>query len=268
MAKQSRESVFVYVVARDFGFAPNPFHGFCTLACCKPRIRSVADVGDWVFGVAGGDLAQPGHCIFGMRVTETLTFDEYWLDPRFEVKKPLRNGSRVMMLGDNIYHRQNASVGWRQEDSHHSRPDGSPDASNIATDTQTNRVLVSEHFTYFGASAPSIPVNVQDAIGYSNGRNHRRFSALVAQPPPPSAVPQRTVCQINRGVKIGRRSPRLRGQNCTPKHNLTQVVAEIRAAGATSLRAIGAELNARGMMPRRGGRWQVSNVRNLLRRLG
>jgi hypothetical protein len=37
--------------------------------------------------------------------------------------------------------------------------------------------------------------------------------------------------------------------------------------GHTSLRAIAAELNRRGMMTRRGGRWQVSNVRNLVRRL-
>ena len=179
---QSGESVFVYVVARDFGFAPNPFHGFCTLACCKPRIRSVAKIGDWVFGVAGSNLAKTGCCIFGMRVTETLTFDEYWLDPRFEVKKPLRNGSRVMMLGDNIYHRQEGGSEWRQEDSHHSRPDGSPDTSNISTDTQANRVLISEEFIYFGASAPSFPGNVLEAIGYSNGRNHRRFTALTAQP--------------------------------------------------------------------------------------
>jgi DNA invertase Pin-like site-specific DNA recombinase len=48
--------------------------------------------------------------------------------------------------------------------------------------------------------------------------------------------------------------------------DLAQVVADIRAAGATSLRGMAAELNARGMMTRRGGCWQVSNVRNLLRR--
>ena len=40
------------------------------------------------------------------------------------------------------------------------------------------------------------------------------------------------------------------------------------AAGATSLRAIAAELNARGMLTRRGGRWHVSTVMNLLDRLG
>lgn len=182
MARHRGQSVFVYVVARDFGFAPNPFHGFCTLACCKPKIRSTAEVDDWVFGMAGGDLSEPGNCIFGMRVTETLTFDQYWLDPRFEVKKPLRNGSRVMMLGDNIYHRREVGTEWLQEDSHHSRPDGSPDASNIKTDTQSNRVLVSEQFTYFGAAAPSVPSRILEAVGYTNGRNHRRFTAQQAQP--------------------------------------------------------------------------------------
>ena len=38
--------------------------------------------------------------------------------------------------------------------------------------------------------------------------------------------------------------------------------------GATSLRAIAGELNARGMLTRRGGRWHVSTVMNLLDRLG
>ena len=46
------------------------------------------------------------------------------------------------------------------------------------------------------------------------------------------------------------------------------MVADIRAGGATSLRAIAAELNARGMLTRRGGRWHVSTVMNLLDRLG
>lgn len=29
--------IFVYVVKFDSGFAPNPFHGWCTLACCQAR---------------------------------------------------------------------------------------------------------------------------------------------------------------------------------------------------------------------------------------
>jgi hypothetical protein len=49
--------------------------------------------------------------------------------------------------------------------------------------------------------------------------------------------------------------------------DLAPVVDDIRAAGATSLRAIAAELNGRGMLTRRGGRWHVSTVMNLLERL-
>jgi hypothetical protein len=50
--------------------------------------------------------------------------------------------------------------------------------------------------------------------------------------------------------------------------DLAPVVADIRAAGATSLRAIAGQLNGRGMLTRRGGRWHVSTVMNLIDRLG
>jgi hypothetical protein len=45
-------------------------------------------------------------------------------------------------------------------------------------------------------------------------------------------------------------------------------VDDIRSGGATSLRAIEGELNARGMLTRRRGCWHVSTVTNLLDRLG
>ena len=32
---------YSYVVARDYGFAPNPFNGILTLAACKPVIGSI-----------------------------------------------------------------------------------------------------------------------------------------------------------------------------------------------------------------------------------
>jgi DNA invertase Pin-like site-specific DNA recombinase len=48
--------------------------------------------------------------------------------------------------------------------------------------------------------------------------------------------------------------------------DLAPVLADIRAAGHTSQRAIAADLTARGIRTRRGGRWGVGNVRGLLRR--
>ena len=50
--------------------------------------------------------------------------------------------------------------------------------------------------------------------------------------------------------------------------DLAPVVEDIRAGGAVSLRTIAVELNGRGMLTRRGGRWHVSTVTNLLDRLG
>ncbi|MDW3182660.1 hypothetical protein [Roseobacter sp.] len=174
--------VYIYVVDRDFGFAPNPFHGVCTLACCKDRLRATAETGDWVMGMGGSRLQATGKCVFGMRVTGTLTFDEYWSSPAFLAKQPLQNGSRAMMVGDNIYSRSNEDAPWLQADSHHSYPDGSPNHSNIEKDTRTNKVLLSEHFLYFGNAAEKVPQCILDGIGYSNGRNHRKFDEAVAKP--------------------------------------------------------------------------------------
>ena len=86
---------YIYVVARDFGFAPNPFHGYCTLATCKPIIRRVAKVGDWVVGVGGKDLDATGRLIFAMQVTETMSFNDYWSSPEYRDKRPVRNGRLV-----------------------------------------------------------------------------------------------------------------------------------------------------------------------------
>jgi DNA invertase Pin-like site-specific DNA recombinase len=44
------------------------------------------------------------------------------------------------------------------------------------------------------------------------------------------------------------------------------VIASLHKVGVTSYRALAAALNARGVRTARGGRWQVSNVRNLLAR--
>lgn len=48
---------------------------------------------------------------------------------------------------------------------------------------------------------------------------------------------------------------------------LAPVVGEIQNQGHCTLRAIANELNSQGIRTRRGGRWHVSNVRNLLARL-
>ena len=167
----------MYVVDRAFGFAPNPFHGYCTLATCKPGIRSKAEVGDWVFGMGGSRLRAVGQCIFAMRVTQKTTFNDYWSNAEFLDKRPVRNGSNRMLVGDNIYHYDSRSRKWHQADSHHSNADGSINTHNLSTDTKTDKVLVSRHFVYFGSAAPVVPKRLLNAIGYENRRNYRVFDA-------------------------------------------------------------------------------------------
>lgn len=168
-------SVFVYVVDRDFGFAPNPFHGYCTLATCKPGIRNSAHIGDWVVGMGGSRLNATGRCIFAMQVTAKLAFDEYWSNPIYNEKKPVRNGSRKMMVGDNIYHRDSSDLRWRQADSHHSNPDGTVNIYNLERDTKVDQVLISNHFFYFGTAAPVVPQLILDRLRYKNPRSYRHF---------------------------------------------------------------------------------------------
>lgn len=156
--------LYSYVVARDYGFAPNPFYGTCTLATCKPAIRRKAEVGDWVVGTGCAANALTGHLVFAMKVTETMTFGEYFADPRFQSKKPNLTGSLKQAFGDNIYSAGPAG-GWRQLHSHHSLRDGSPNPVNVTNDTNPNRLLLSDHFAYFGAAAPKIPPDVRSHRG-------------------------------------------------------------------------------------------------------
>jgi hypothetical protein len=168
--------LFIYVVDRDFGFAPNPFHGKCTLATCKPMLRKKAEVGDWIIGVGGSRLHATGKCVVAMKVTQKLSFNEYWLSPEFRDKRPVRNGSRKMMVGDNIYYCDPHSAKWSQADSHHSNEDGTVNEHNLVNDTQVDFVLLSSHFYYFGEAAPDLPQQILEALNYQNKRGHyRRF---------------------------------------------------------------------------------------------
>ncbi len=172
----NNRTVYAYIIARDYGFAPNPFSGYCTLAACKPRIRKLAKIGDWVVGC--GSNAQSSKCknsiVYAMQVSEKLSFDEYWNDPRFENKKPIMNGSTMLKYGDNIYHHLPEATDFIQEDSHHSHPRGERNYANYKRDTQTDAVLIAEKYWYWGALAVVLPPQLNRLCQVK--RNHRKFT--------------------------------------------------------------------------------------------
>ena len=159
--------LYSYVIPRDYGFAPNPYHRYCTLATCKPIIRRVAQVGDWIAAFGSKTNYTGGRLVYLMRVGETLTFDEYWNDERFKIKRPVFNKSTTHKYGDNIYHHVNGE--WVQEPSHHSKIDGM-NLINLTRDTQTDRVLIADEFYYFGGDAIMLPPEYQSLVW--RRRNH------------------------------------------------------------------------------------------------
>ena len=166
--------LFSYVVTRDYGFAPNPFYGTCTLATCKPKIRRTASVGDWIVGLTSAAGGAPQSIVYVMRVSEKLSFNDYWKDPHFERKRPNLRGSLKQAFGDNIYF-QEADGRWVQRDSHHSHPGGRENRANVERDTSANSVLVGNEFAYWGRGGPPIPERIDGYPGQMLcvGHGHR-----------------------------------------------------------------------------------------------
>src|ERR1700733_9238130 len=126
--------IFAYVIEHDLGFAPNPFHGVCTLACCKPRIRKNAETGDYVLGTGAALPNLRCFLTYWMQIDEITTFDAYWADQRFRHKKPAMLGTTLYRYGDNIYHRDGTQT-YRQEYSFHSMEDGGVSPGDLKRDT-------------------------------------------------------------------------------------------------------------------------------------
>lgn len=166
-------NVFSYKLEHDYGLAPNPFGGICTLAVCKSQIRNNPNLtnGDWVVGLGSKALGNFHHLIYAMQVEEKISFNEYWKDKRFDMKKPVINGSLVQMYGDNFYHFDEKSNEWIQENSAHSLEGGAINAEHLKRDTGGEYVLISRRFYYFGNKSPLIPNKFTSIC--SEGRGHK-----------------------------------------------------------------------------------------------
>jgi hypothetical protein len=153
-------TLYSYIVRWDGGFAPNPFFGHCTLACCKAGIRRKAKKGDWIVGLTPKAKGKGNKIVYFMEVEEILPFDEYWGAARFKVKRPRMDAGIVEKNGDNIYQpSKEYGDGFHQLPSVHSEPKFGK-TENLKTkkkDLKGERVLVSRNFAYFGSEALRLP---------------------------------------------------------------------------------------------------------------
>lgn len=189
--------LFSYIVTADSGFAPNPFFGLCTLACCKPKLRraignrllgefGAADIHDlrgadpdyirnrniWVVGLAGASLRDRPRrsVVFAMQVTDVLDFASYFEE--HPEKRPDRSGSRTSAdpawHGDAIYTGNDSATAVQLSPSAHS-DGGKEHLANKRHDLDGQFVLLSDHFLYFGKDAPYVPLEEK----LHHGRGHR-----------------------------------------------------------------------------------------------
>lgn len=160
-----------YVVTTDTGFAPNAGGGYCTLATCKPRIRRYAHTGEWVIGTPSKSDGQE-QLTYLTRVDEAMTYDEYYRDGRFEMKKPQNDPD-----GDNIYYEEDGLIVQDERAGHHT------DQENREHDLGANRVLIGEKYWYFGGNGPAIPESLRHEVIYRYDSEHRRLHAKKGREP-------------------------------------------------------------------------------------
>jgi len=145
-------------MTHDTGFALNPFHGYLTLAICKPGIRLKAEVGEWICGFDSKELSGSPvgkeKLVYAMKVEEKLSFDEYFEDPRFQSKKPSAGKGRIYLVGDNIYYR--GAKAERRSKYHENEEQ--------VKDLKGQYVLISRQFWYFGRCSIKVPDEVKPNI--------------------------------------------------------------------------------------------------------
>lgn len=151
--------LFSYCLRYDFGSAPNPYFGLCTLVICKPVIRRAAEKGDWIVGFGStqspqGDLSN--SIIYAMKVTDKMTMQAYdtFCQTQYPKKIPdLVSTDYRRWVGDCIYDFSRGIPPLVPRPSVHG-------PENRDSDLKGEHALISSHFYYFGDN----PVKLCDSL--------------------------------------------------------------------------------------------------------
>lgn len=163
-------TLFSYCIPVDHGGAPNPFWGVCTLVICKPAIRRVAEIGDWVVGT--GSANSPigdtrGKIVYTMRVSQKLSMRDYDAYTRQYLpnKIPKWFDKDVRRrVGDSIYDFSKNPPILRQ--SVHSQ-------KYRERDLRGKYALLSNHFFYFGDQPKQLPDYLLPIVKYGPGHRSK-----------------------------------------------------------------------------------------------
>src|SRR5690606_38895823 len=164
--------IYSYIVAKDYGLAPNPYWGELTLNVCKPKIRQSAVVGDWDIGTGAKNAKNKngvikdysGRMVYPMRVPKKMTMEEYdsYCKENLSRKIPFvdrENWKRI--IGDSIYDYSQSGIPKLRKVLH-KEEDKKRDLSGKYT-------LLSTDFYYFGNATVEIPEKFKVLIKNEQG---------------------------------------------------------------------------------------------------
>lgn len=165
--------LYSYIVKYDRGLAPNPFHGYCTLAVCTPNHMGIKpDKGDWIAGFS--TKSEGNRLVYAMQVTETMHFKDYFHDPRFQNKKPRMDGNWKARCGDNFYEFTSEGNPIQHPNPFHTGE------NDFRKDIKNPYVFIAEHFYYFGDKTVSVPDEYRELILDRQGCKYSFDASLVA----------------------------------------------------------------------------------------
>lgn len=164
MAKsQTHPRLYVYKLTTDNGGAPALYRNKLSLAICKPKIRTAAQGGDWIVGVAGQGLLPSAPRVHIMQVTEVSEDGTYYAQTSSKSRP------------DAVYQWKRNKLAWRPGAAFHGPEDTLRDVG-AGPQGKVARVLLSTRYRYFGKAAStaySAIAPLAQKMAQSIGRAHR-----------------------------------------------------------------------------------------------
>lgn len=160
--------LYSYCIPFDEGAAPNPFWGICTLNICKPVIRRIAQIGDWVVGTGSREAGFENKVVYAMEVTDKMSMRDYFFfckDQLHEKFPNFHSADYMERVGDCIY------------DFSFTPPTILPSVHNEGNrnrDMGGRYCLLSNHFYYFGDNPETLPPELLPIV--RQGQGHKSVS--------------------------------------------------------------------------------------------
>lgn len=168
-----KPKLFSYSIQHDTGYAPNPFHGICTLNPCKPQIRREAIEGDWVVG------CKKNRVVYIMKVTAKISMKNYWSLCKNKYPKKIPSQDKfcidpILLCGDSQYDFSGKIP--KQLLGCHGK-------NEFETDLGGKYTLISTNFIYFGNKSVILPQHLLGIAQDANGKWITRARKSIANEP-------------------------------------------------------------------------------------